>query len=176
MTRIREYRSNRGMTLRDLARDAGVSVGLISQVERGVTDPSLETLRRIAEVLGVPLFSLLQDADTSAVAVVRRGDRLQISSPHTAITYTRASSGSGRLEVLEGRLEPGAVSAEAPRGHPSEECVVVLTGRLTVEVGSELLVLDAGDSCHYDSTVPHRYRNESDDVATFMICITPPSY
>ncbi|MBA6440631.1 helix-turn-helix domain-containing protein [Streptomyces asiaticus] len=176
VTRIREYRTLRGMTVRELADRAGVSTGLISQVERGVTDPSLETMRRIAEALDTPLFNLFQEGDQQTVAVIRRDDRYRISSPHHAITYTRASPGGARLEVLEGSLEPGAVSSDTPRSHPSEECVVVLTGRLTVQVGDQTHVLKAGDSCHFDSNIPHRFRNESRSTVRFMLSITPPSY
>ncbi|NED64690.1 helix-turn-helix transcriptional regulator, partial [Streptomyces sp. SID10244] len=59
-TTIREVRKTRGLTMVQLAELAGVSQGLISQVENGRADPSLETLRRIAEALGIPLFDLFQ--------------------------------------------------------------------------------------------------------------------
>lgn len=176
VTRIREYRNLRGLTVRQLADQAGLSTGLISQVERGVTDPSLETMRRIAEVLDIPLFSLFQDSDDQTVAVIRRDDRYRISTPHHTITYTRASPGGAKLEVLEGTLEPGAVSSDTPRSHPSEECVVVLAGRLNVEVGEQTHVLKTGDSCHFDSNIPHRFRNDGRNPVRFMISVTPPSY
>nr|WP_275670111.1 XRE family transcriptional regulator [Kribbella speibonae] len=176
MTRIREIRTLRGMTVRELADNAGVSSALISQVERGVTDPSLETMRRIAEALDTPMFSLFQDGDDETVAVIRREDRYEISSPHHAITYTRASPGGSKLEVLEGSLEPGAATSETPRSHPSEECVVVLAGRLTVQVGDQTHVLKIGDSCTFDSNIPHLYRNEGRNVVRFLLSVTPPSY
>lgn len=176
-TRIREYRLSRGMTIRELAAQAQISVGLISQVERGVADPSLETMRKIARVLGIPLFSLFQDDDESSkVAVIRLQDRFTIGSPHSRITYTRASRGGGRLEVLEGALEPGSASASEPRGHPSEECVLVLSGQLIVEVMAERHSLAEGDSCHFDSNLPHRYLNESDEPTRFLVSVSPPSY
>lgn len=177
MTRIREFRLSQQMTLRKLAERSQVSPGLISQVERGITDPSLESLRRIAKVLGVPLFRLFQESDDEAIAVIRQKDRLRISSPHATVTYTRASPGRRQLEVLEGSLEPGATSADAPRSHPAEECVVVLAGRLTVEVGATTLFLEIGDSCYYASEIPHRFRNDEDELsARFLISVTPPSY
>ncbi|MFI7066812.1 helix-turn-helix domain-containing protein [Kribbella sp. NPDC050124] len=63
VTRIREIRTLRGMTVRQLADHSGGSSALISQVKRGVTDPSLETMRRIAGALDTPMFSLFQDGD-----------------------------------------------------------------------------------------------------------------
>src|SRR5688572_23233740 len=90
--RIREVRTARGMTLTGLARSTGLSAGLISQVERGLTNPSLETLRRIARTLDVPLFSLFREPDAESEAVVvRRERRMQVSSPHGGIRYQRLS-------------------------------------------------------------------------------------
>ncbi|HYH31916.1 MAG TPA: cupin domain-containing protein [Pseudonocardia sp.] len=175
--RIRELRTERGMTLTELARTTGLSAGLISQVERGLTDPSLETLRRIARTLDVPLFSLFRAAEPdSGAAVVRRERRMQVSSPHGGISYERLSPGSGKLELLEGTLEPGAASSAKPWSHPSEECVTVQEGRLLVEVGTARYELGPGDSCYFDSRAPHRYVNPAELATVFLVAITPPSY
>lgn len=174
--RIRRAREERGLTVRDLAARAGLSAGLISQVERGLTDPSLQTLRAVAKVLNTPLFDLFSDADPDDVAIIRAGARMAIRSPHGELEYTRLSPGSGRIEVLEGVLQAGAASSEAPWTHPSEECVVVTSGTLVVEVAGQLNRLDPGDSCYFDSRLPHRYLNESGDATRFLLSITPPSY
>jgi transcriptional regulator with XRE-family HTH domain len=175
--RIRELRAGRGMTLTELARTTGLSAGLISQVERGLTDPSLETLRRIARILDVPLFSLFHEPDADAGAVVvRRDRRMQVSSPHGGIDYQRLSPGSGKLELLEGTLEPGAASSDRPWSHPSEECVTVQDGQLVVEVGAQRYELAPGDSCYFDSRSPHRYVNPTQRPTVFLVAITPPSY
>lgn len=174
--RIREVRSARGLTLTALADAAGLSAGLISQVERGLADPSLETLRRIAKVLEIPLFSLFRQEETGTVAVVRKDRRTQVRSPDHDIVYSRISPGSGRLEVLHGTLGPHSDSAAEPWWHPSEECLVVLSGQLVVEVAGRDYELAGGDSCYFDSHLPHRYRNAADQPAEFIVTITPPSY
>lgn len=175
-SRVREFRTAKGLTVRELARRAEVSTGLISQVERGVTDPSLETMRKIARVLDVPLFSLFLEDESGGVAVIRRTERFTIGSPHSTVTYTRASRGSGRLEVLEATLEPGSASAEVLRGHPSEECVVCLSGRLAIEFDGERHILEEGDSAHFDSNLPHRYANAADTPTRYLVSVTPPGY
>jgi transcriptional regulator with XRE-family HTH domain len=174
--RIRELRTARSMTVTELARAADVSIGLISQVERGISDPSLETLRRIARVLETPLFNLFAENDGERVAVVRKDARMYVRSPRGEITYQRLSSGSGKIEVLEGRLDPGSASSEEPWSHPSEECVVVLTGTLVVEVEGARHALDTGDSASFDSRAPHRYLNETSEPVRFLLSITPPSF
>lgn len=164
------------MSLRALATEAGVSAGFLSQLERDLTDPSLETLRRLAAALGLPLFDLFQHPSDGSPAVVRRQSRVAVSSPAGGIAYTRLSPGSGRLELLEGTLEPGGSSSEEPWAHPSEECVTVLSGQLVVEVDGHAHTLQHGDSCYFDSRLPHRYRNTSARQTRFLLAITPPSY
>lgn len=174
-SRIRTLRAARGMTITELARCAEVSTGLISQVERELTDPSLATLRRIARALDVPLFSLFAEAESGDVAVVRRENRMRVQSSG-GISYSRISAGRGRLEVLEGTLEAGGASATEPWSHPSEECVLVTSGTLIVEVAGKENRLETGDSCYLDSRQPHRYLAGDDEPASFIISITPPSY
>jgi transcriptional regulator with XRE-family HTH domain len=174
--RIRDVRSARGLTLTALAEASDLSTGLISQVERGISDPSLETLRRIAKILDIPIFSLFQDQDEDAVSVIRRDRRKRVQSPEQDIVYTRISPNRGKLEVLQGRLSPRSASSAEAWSHPSEECLVVLRGNLVVEVSGEDYELQSGDSCYFDSNRPHRYRNPFDEPSEFIVSITPPSY
>ncbi|MGY2744945.1 cupin domain-containing protein [Arthrobacter sp. UYCu723] len=176
--RIRELRKEQGMTLAQLASQSGLSEGMISQVERGLTDPSLETLRKISRVLNLPLFQLFNqdDAAPSRLAVLRKGRQVQITSPATNITYLRQSAGYGQLEVLRGTLAPGGASSAEPWSHPAEECVVVISGLLEIEIQGERISLEPGDSCHFDSTLPHRLVNTSDEPTVFITAVTPPSY
>ena len=96
--RVRSLRKARSLTVSAFAQQVGVSPGLISQVERGLTDPSLGTVRNLARVLEVPLFELFQEENHSdPVRVVRAGERVVFSSPHSDITYTKISGGPRRV-------------------------------------------------------------------------------
>lgn len=172
--RIREVRKQKSISLRHLAQKAKVSPGLISQVERGLTQPSLDTLRQIARALEVPLFSLLDAAEESA-CVVRADRRMVVSSP-TGVQYQRLSPGFGKLELLEGFLPAGGSSVAEKWSHPSEECVLVLEGRLQVQVADDTYDIGAGDSCYFDSRLPHAYCNPTREPVRFIVAITPPSY
>lgn len=175
-SRIRAARERSGLSLREFAGRAELSPGFVSQLERGLVDPSLESLRRIAAVLGMPIFDLFGHGDGQGPAVVRRDARVRVTSPRGGISYTRLSSGSGRIEVLEGVLEPGGSSSPTPWTHPSEECVTVLAGSIRAEVAGEDVLLSEGDACSFDSRLPHRYVNDGDVPARFILAITPPSY
>lgn len=174
--KIRALRSARGMTVAELARLAEVSTGMISLVERDLSDPSLATVRKIARALNVPLFSLFKEDESEDVAVVRRDARMQVSSPGGGVVYTRISAGRGKLEVLEGSLQPGGASSDEPWEHPSEECVLVIAGKLVVDIAGKEYSLDVGDSCYFDSRLPHRYLNPFRRKTDFIISVTPPSF
>ena len=148
--------------MRQLATGAGVSPALISQVERGINDPSLDSLRRIAQALNVPLFDFFQQPEDGGVAVIRADARTQLRSPHGDLTYTRLSPGYAKVEVLEGILKPGGCSSELPWSHPSEECAVVISGRMTVEVDGDRRELEPGDSCYFDSTAAAPVREQQE--------------
>lgn len=175
--RIRDRRQEIGLTAQQLAVAAELSPAQVSQIERGNSDPSLEALRRIARALSTPLFDLFAERDEKAVRVIRKEDRMIIRSPHGGISYSRVSPGNGHLEVLAGELEPGAASSDTPWSHPpSEECVLVLKGVLTVEVDGKDVELAEGDSAYFESIHPHRFINRTEQTVTFTLSVTPPSY
>lgn len=172
--RIRQVRLHKKLSLRKLAELAEVSPGLISQVERGLTQPSLDTLRQIARALDTPLFSLLDD-NVEQVAVVRQNERMSIQSA-SGVQYQRISPGFGSIEMLAGFLPPGGSSVGQRWSHPAEECVLVTEGQLLVDVGDDQHCLQTGDSCYFNSSLPHAYRNPYDKDVRFIVAITPPSY
>lgn len=173
--RLKELRALHGMSLRALAAESGLSPTLLSQIERGVTEPSLSTLRRLAGVFGESVASLFEDPTAPPVWVSRPGERSSISAPNGHIRYERLSPGNGQLEVLHGVLDPGASSSDEPWSHPSLECGYVLAGVLTVEVGPDSYEVNAGEAITLDSRQPHRYRNATSQPVEFILAINPPT-
>jgi transcriptional regulator with XRE-family HTH domain len=172
--RLRELRLRHGMTLRELGVAADVSPGLLSQLENGVTDPSLATLRRLASVFHAEVATLFSEPNAPLVHLSRPGERMHLTAPSGQISYERITPGRGDLEVLRAEMQPGDVSAPVRRGHESTECVVVLQGSVVAEVGDERHVLAAGEALTFDSRLAHRYCNESDQAAVMLLSITPP--
>jgi transcriptional regulator with XRE-family HTH domain len=174
-SRIRELRQSRGLTLSQVSERSGLSVAMLSQVERGLTDPSLDSLRKLAETLEVPLFDLFRAEEQEQITVIRQDQRRLVSSPHGQVVYSQVSRSGGKLEVLDAVLEPGGASSANPRTHTSEECVLVLEGRLVVEISGVKYELETGDSCYFSSTLPHRFVNPFPEKARFIVSVTPPS-
>jgi transcriptional regulator with XRE-family HTH domain len=174
--RIRLLRRARPLTLRQLAEAAGVTESFLSQVERGVTSPSIATLRRIARALGLTIAQLF--ADEPRRRVVRHTDRRRIAYPGLgAVDEFLTASTSGRLQVILSTIEPGGGTGPEPYTHDSdEEVVFILEGSLHVWVADEHHVLDEGDALTFPSRLPHRNANRGDRTARVLFCLTPPSY
>ncbi|NRI65369.1 XRE family transcriptional regulator [Rhodococcus sp. ACPA4] len=173
--KLRELRSAQGMTLRGLASETGLSPTLLSQVERGVTEPSLKTLRALATVFGQSVSTLFEEPIPMLVHVSRPGQRSRISSPAGHIQYERLTPGNGQLEVLRGTLKPGECSSDEPWSHEAVECVYVLFGELTVTVGKQTLPVVSGEAITIDSSQPHKYSNNTVEKVEFLVSVTPPT-
>lgn len=172
--RLRTRRAERGLTLRDLAAQTSLTPSFLSLVERGQTSPSIDSLRRIAEALGVPVLYFLAE-DVTDEPVVRGDARRRLQLPESHLTYELLVPDLNRkMLVWISRLDAGTVSAEAPLSHPAEEFLLVLEGRLDVELGDRRFHLAAGDSIYWDGNTPHRFACPPDADAVFLSAITPP--
>ncbi len=175
--RIRAVREARGRSLRSVATAAGVSESFLSQVERGVASPSVATLRRIAEALGLSVAALFEGPPQRG-KLVRVGERRQLKHPRRRWEdFLLSPSESRRLQVILSLIQPGAGSGPEAYAHDSdEECIVVLKGQMEFWVGGEYYQLEEGDSLLFESRIPHSNRNPGPAKAEVMWIITPPSY
>ncbi|UFU06723.1 cupin domain-containing protein [Ruania halotolerans] len=173
--RLRVLRRARSLTLRSLAERTGLSVALLSQIENGKTDPSVETLRKLAKVFDSDLADLFREPDAPPVHVSRAGERFRMQAPAGQITYERLTPGRGDLEVLRADLAPGDRSATEPWGHVSTECVYVLSGQITATVDGQDYEVAAGESITFDSRLPHLFANHTDALAQIILAVTPPT-
>jgi transcriptional regulator with XRE-family HTH domain len=172
--RLRELRLRHQMTLRELAAEAEVSPALLSQLENGVTDPSLSTLRKLANVFQAEVSTLFSEPNAPMVHLSRPGERMKLTAPLGEISYERLTPGRGDLEVLYATMMPGDVSSSERRGHESTECIVVLSGEVVVEIAEERYTLVAHDGLTFDSRLKHRFCNESLESAEYLLAVTPP--
>ncbi len=172
--RIRAARQRRGLSVGELAIRAGVSKSLVSQIERGIAAPSMDTVRRLASALQVPVFSLFLEEPHNGM-VVRRDQRPTVRYPGTQATREILSpSLSGRMLLLWVTFPPGEDGREPVR-HMGEECVVIVRGALEIYIGEQQVMLYAGDSMTFDPDAPHRFRNSSDEVTEVFVAISPPT-
>jgi quercetin dioxygenase-like cupin family protein/DNA-binding XRE family transcriptional regulator len=171
--RIREERLRQSMTLAMLAAQVDLTVSALSQIERGASDPSLASLRRISAALKVPVFHLLSGGPEHEL-VVRRNRRVKVTFPTREPQYEMViPDHAGDFTVLALTLEGRSVTSKEPGSHPSEEFVIVTRGRLIVEIAVEHYDLSEGDSVKIDRNLPHRFVNDGDDPAEVIIVLSP---
>ncbi len=163
---LRKRRKSLALPMQSVADGTGLSVGFISQVERGLTTPSLSSLVAIAEVLQTPISEFL--SQPTAHGTTRQGDRVQYSVDTEGPRYERLSSsfpGSKLYSVI--MHEPPGHRAE-PISHRGEEMFFVLNGEVTVEIEGKVEILKAGDSKHFDSTRVHSTWNHTTETVSIL--------
>jgi transcriptional regulator with XRE-family HTH domain len=163
------------MTLRELAMESGLSASLLSQLERGIANPSVATLRRLTETLGVSIFSLLEEPRETHT-VVRPDRRRRIVIQDGRLRYELLSPDTnGQMEVWMGYLAVGEEMGSEVSSHPSEEFIFVIKGRMEIHIGGEIYFLDEACSIQYDGRQPHRIVCAGDEDLMFLSALTPPT-
>ncbi len=176
--RLRAIRRLRRATLRSVAERAGLSESFLSQVERGKANPSVASLTRIAAALAVHVADLFEpDQARAAPRVLKRARRPTLAFGRLGRKQLLTPRPLDQLEVIVVELDPGGSTGDEPYTHgDSEELVLVLAGRVHMQLGDHVYELERGDSIDYRSSTPHRVVNAGDDVAEVIWVISPPSY
>ncbi|MCP2256176.1 transcriptional regulator, XRE family with cupin sensor [Prauserella aidingensis] len=175
-TRLKQERAAHGWTLDQLAQSAGVSRRMVVSVEQGAVNPSVGTLLRLSDALGVALPALVEPPAPKAAKVTRAGQG--------AALWTGEQGGRGVLvasteppEVIElwnWTLAPGDRHESEAHAAGTRELLQVLEGTLTVEVHGRSHVLADGDALVFHGDAEHSYFNPNDDPARFTLCVHEP--
>ena len=175
---LRALRKGRGLTLTELAVRLGRSVGWLSQVERGMSEPSISDLRNLSEVfdVSVSFFFANEDApEDERGTVVRADSRRTLGDPANGLTEELLSPDlGGEFEMLRSVFAAGA---ELPdfQTRDTEEAGYLVSGVLDLWVGERLFRLEPGDSFRF-SREPYRWRNPGIEEAVVIWTISPPVY
>ena len=162
--RIRNLRVGAGMTLTDLSRAAKVSIGTLSQLERGLVSPTVRTLYTVGNALGVAPAWLIDPAQVGSgngeSAFIVRANRRQKFLDAGGIRKDIASpAASERLKGFFMVIEPGCGSGEQPYAHTGEEIGLILSGTLELSIDDQSFTLCEGVCFAFESTRPHRFSN-----------------
>lgn len=181
-TRLRHTRLVKNLRLRDVAERSGLSESLISKFENSKATPSLNTLHRLAQVLGTTIAELCAENEGVTTTVMRKGRRPVVGelamvgeqADGTDAEVLIPFGASNLLEAFVVRIQPGGSSA-GDRRHEGEEVGYVVKGELSLTVDGNDFVLKSGDSFYFASHLPHRFSNESDTQAEVIWVNTPAS-
>ena len=174
--RVRQERQARRWTLDQLADVAGVSRRMLVNVEQGVANPSVGTLLRLSDALGVGLPSLVEPPEAAPLKVTRRGDG--------AALWTGAAGGRGVLvagtrppdvlELWDWTLGVGDAHTSEAHAAGTHELLQVHSGRVTVRVGDQEATLNVGDAIGFAGDVHHGYANAGTKPARFSLTVFEP--
>jgi transcriptional regulator with XRE-family HTH domain len=198
--KLRQKRREQLITLKQLAEKTKLSVGFLSEIERGLAQPSISSLKKIAQTLGISLFNFREEQSNadqngaqlslradgyrdrntyiSDVRVVRAGQRKKFFYPNSDAVYELLTPDLNRLlQVHYIQLEPGYESGpEMIVDPPGEKFVFVLQGSIEYRIKEEVVCLDEGDSLYYPGDLPVSFRVMGDASCRFIAMVTPPNF
>ncbi|QEE60771.1 helix-turn-helix domain-containing protein [Salinibacterium sp. dk2585] len=175
---LKTERKRQGLSVQALSSRSGVSFGLISQLERGLGNPSFASLHRLSSALGVPMSKLLAGDPNGDGAVVRLGDRFMLPTAdgpesQRVVRELVTPRQHTTMQLIRSTLPPGFSNEGQPFRHLGTECVLVESGSLRVVHGEREVVLEEGDAMTYGCSVPHWWANASDGTTVVLGAVSP---
>jgi transcriptional regulator with XRE-family HTH domain len=175
--RLRSARRRRGLTLATLAERAAMSESFLSQLERGLTGVSLDSLQRLTQALGIRVADLFEPDHAHSPRVLHPDERPVLEVWHLGRKMLLTPRWSEHFEVLICSLEPDGATGDQPYSHgDSDELFLLLTGVVDLQLGDQVHRMQAGDSITYRSAIPHRVINRGASTAEGIWAIAPPSF
>jgi transcriptional regulator with XRE-family HTH domain len=172
--RFRRLRARRGLSLAQVARATGISVGFLSALERGQMRASISTLRRIARFYRTNILSFFQAAGENPRLV--RPQQRKILQTESGVRMELLAWGNTAMEPHLFRIKPGGGSGES-YSHEGEEFLHVLRGQFEIWLDSkEHYRLRQGDSLYFESSTPHRWKNPGRSETWLLWINTPPTF
>ncbi|MCC7106892.1 MAG: helix-turn-helix transcriptional regulator [Chloroflexi bacterium] len=173
--RILAHRRQQKLSLRNVAQRTDLSISFLSQVERDLAAPSINSLKRISQALGVTVAELLTERENGRHPILRKRDRPAWSLAH--VTYELLAVGASRkMEPQLITYDPHCPPGEHAVAHDGEEFCFVLSGRLSISLDDDETCLEAGDCAYFSSQVPHRMWNAGDEPCRCLLVVTPASF
>jgi DNA-binding transcriptional MerR regulator/quercetin dioxygenase-like cupin family protein len=172
--RFRRLRQRRGLSLAQVAKATGVSVGFLSALERGQMSASIATLRRIARYYRTNILSFFEPANDNS-RLVKPAER-KILETTKGVRMELLAWGNTAMEPHLFRIKPGGNSGESYT-HEGEEFLHVLRGQFEIWLNQdEHYLLETGDSLYFQSSTPHRWRNPGKKESWLLWINTPPTF
>lgn len=171
--RLRELREARNISMRALASRSGLSANALSMIERGRASPSVSTLYKLAEALGISITSFFSsETDKKQVVFLQSDVRTRVSFTRGIFEALGGEQFVGRVEPFLLTLENNANSGPRSMAHTGHEFVFCLRGQLEYQVERQVYELSAGDSLLFAAQLKHRWKNKGGNVATALIIIS----
>ena len=176
---IKRLREEKRITLRTFAKNVNISPSFMSQIETGKAQPSLETLKHIANSLSTTVGNLIGENQLGGGSPVMRAEERkhldQISNGINLYLLTSPEPNK-QMEPLLFKLNPQAASGENMYKHFGQEFILVIKGTLEVTLNDAIYVLKKGDSIYFNANTPHSFKNTGKEESEAIWVVTPPTF
>ncbi len=169
--RLRNLRKERGLTQKELANLAGISVNAVSLIERDEISPSVTTLQSLAEALKVKMSYFFDDVVQGNVVYLKANQRPSITSRGSTIQSLGRKLPKQQIEPFFITLEPHSESGKDNVIHSGHEFLCCLAGVVDYEVDGQVYRLERGDILLFEATMPHRWRNPTDEQVELLLIL-----
>lgn len=171
--RLRELREARNISMRALAARSGLSANALSMIERGRASPSVSTLYKLADALGVSITAFFNSGiEKKQVIFLKANERTHVAFPRGVFEGLGGEQFVGRIEPFLLTLESNANSGPRSMTHTGQEFVFCLRGELEYQVERQIFQLAAGDSLLFAAHLKHRWKNVGSTVVNALILIS----
>lgn len=171
--RLKVLREARNISMRGLATASGLSANALSMIERGKTSPSVSTLYKLADALGVPITAFFgSETERRPVIFVKSDQRVRVPFSRGIWEGLGGEQFTGRVEPFVLTLESGAGSGLHSMVHSGHEFVYCIRGKLEYQVEEQSFLLDTGDSLLFAAQLQHRWRNPGGTVTNVLILLS----
>lgn len=175
---IKRFRQDKGMSIRELAKRAEITPSMLSQIERDLATPSINTLKALAVELDVPIYRFFQaDGGPQEDLVVRKDSRKWLGDSARNIAYELlVPDVRGSIEFCLMHIPPKGDGLSYSMSHEGEEVSYVLSGKTEVLVDGICYTLESGDSIRIPPGVHHGWKNPFNETCDVIFAVTPPSF
>lgn len=175
---ITEYRKRKELSIKELANLTGVTPSLLSQIEKGTANPSINTLKQISSALDIPLFNFFINDNITENLVVRSSNRKKIIfSEDDSFAYELLTPNSkGCIEFMLMKIPSGESSSKELFSHKGEEVSYVMKGSVNLHIMNTVITLNCGDSVKIPPHSDHKWENNTDEDCEVIFAVTPPSF
>ena len=172
-SRLKELREVRNISMRALATKSGLSANALSMIERGKTSPSVSTLYKLADAMGVSITAFFgPESEKKQIVFLKSDERTRMSFTRGVFEALGGEQFVGRVEPFMLTMESGATSGPHSMSHTGHEFVFCLRGQLDYQVEKEIFHLSAGDSLLFAALLKHKWRNAGKTVTNGLIIIS----
>ncbi|SKC81120.1 helix-turn-helix domain-containing protein [Maledivibacter halophilus] len=181
-SKIRKIRQEKGLTLNQVANITNFTASYLSQIERNMTEPSISSLRKIAQAFNVPIYFFLSDEDEEEKFFIKTKDRKIMKLPKSNIFYEfltpMPNEMDWQMKFVSGYFEikPKKSASKDFFIHKTDEAIIILEGTMELILGEKHYFMEKGDSVYIKENIPHKMINNGNSTVKGIFIISPPVF